>query len=175
MDDGCGSDEHVFVMEMNGFLLKHVLFVPPEKPIHIVRLFIWLFLSIPAVRELYQFRTDPKCQRLGTNAWIALATITLEVVISMKFGRGMFNAPIPWHVYAPWMTCLILFPLWAFLYFRMKKSLKDRHGYLFTHNQWLNALFCLSFPIPFGFLLIAGCWPSIGASFNEWMIQKVGF
>lgn len=70
-----------------------------------------------AVRETYQYFTDRKCKRFGTQAWLAIAVITIETLICVKFGRGEFPQPMPLAVRRFWMgfvALLVAFPVWQF-------------------------------------------------------------
>jgi hypothetical protein len=49
----------VSIIELNAFYLKYILWVPPPHPLNIIRLCLWLFMGLPALREYYQFVSDP--------------------------------------------------------------------------------------------------------------------
>ena len=49
----------VEVVELNAFFLKFVLWIPPPHFVNVGRLIMWFFMGMPAVREAYQFATDP--------------------------------------------------------------------------------------------------------------------
>jgi phosphatidylserine synthase 2 len=49
----------VSLIELNAFYLKYILWVPPPHPLNIIRLCLWLFMGLPALREYYQFVSDP--------------------------------------------------------------------------------------------------------------------
>lgn len=49
----------VSIIELNAFYLKYILWVPPPHPLNIIRLVLWLFMGLPALREYYQFVSDP--------------------------------------------------------------------------------------------------------------------
>lgn len=86
--------------ELNAFYLKYLLWIPPANPLNTYRLLFMFFATIPAVRELYQYVTDPSCKRLGAHAWLTIANIQLETLICLKFGKNEFKEPAPWHVKA---------------------------------------------------------------------------
>lgn len=70
-----------------------------------------------AVREAYQFFTDPKCKRLGAQAWLTAIIIIVELLVCIKFGRGQFPNPTPIAVVRFWqalITLLVAFPIWQF-------------------------------------------------------------
>ena len=60
------------ITELNCFYLKYLLWIPVESPLNTYRLIFLFFICLPAVREAYQFIDDPKCQRLGMNAWMVI-------------------------------------------------------------------------------------------------------
>ena len=124
------------VVELNAFFLKFVLWIPPPHYLNILRLILWFLMGMPALRECYQFATDPyvlsifihpfvsrtypfifrTCKRLGTMAWLSSAILSLEVLISVKFGKGMFPVPWPFPVVAAWSAALVVFFLWCVFY-----------------------------------------------------------
>ena len=70
-----------------------------------------------ALRETYQFFTDPRCTKIGTQAWLMVATIVIESLICVKFGRNEFPTPAPRAVVRFWqclVALLIAFPIWQF-------------------------------------------------------------
>ncbi|KAL6072017.1 PSS-domain-containing protein [Balamuthia mandrillaris] len=104
-------------IELSGFFLKYILWVPPEHHLNIIRLLIWWLLAIPALREAYAYLTEDKCQRLGANLWLALALCACEVAICFKFGRTLFYVWPPAPVIYGWSAFFFLFVLWAMLKF----------------------------------------------------------
>lgn len=52
-----------------------------------VRLVIWGLLSLPAVREAYDFFHDPNKHRLGQNFWTAICIVVTECLIDYKMGE----------------------------------------------------------------------------------------
>lgn len=103
--------------ELNAFYLKYLLWVPPEHYLNVVRIALHAFNGAVATRETYQYCTDPKCKRIGAQAWLIAAIIVTESLISFKFGRNQFPAPAPMAVIYFWIgltILLVLFPLWQF-------------------------------------------------------------
>jgi phosphatidylserine synthase 2 len=47
--------------------------------------------------------------KLGAFAWLALAMMFLETLLSIKFGRGLYTQPWPWAVVAAWGLAGALF------------------------------------------------------------------
>ena len=54
--------------ELNAFYLKYLLWIPPAHPINIYRLFVFFLFTLPAIREVYQYLSDPRCKRIGMRA-----------------------------------------------------------------------------------------------------------
>lgn len=103
--------------ELNAFYLKYLLWIPSAHFINTSRITLHAFMGAVAVRESYQFFTDPKCKRLGAQAWLAAIIIIVELLICVKFGRGQFPKPAPPAVVHFWqalITLLIAFPIWQF-------------------------------------------------------------
>ena len=83
----------VLTVEVNAFLLKTVLWVPPESHLNIVRLALWALISVPATQEYYVFIAEPHedgLNKLGAQAWISFAIVLTEVCMHVKFAAGMF-------------------------------------------------------------------------------------
>ena len=68
-------------VELYGFFLKYVLWVPPKNPMNTIRLLIWFGLGVPALREFYQFVSSPNTKRIGVNSWVSLAVFAAEVLL----------------------------------------------------------------------------------------------
>jgi phosphatidylserine synthase 2 len=70
-----------------------------------------------AVRETYQFFTDPNCKKLGGQAWLMSLTVLVETLCCVKWGRGQFPNPAPrWvvHFWQVLLSILVIFPVWQF-------------------------------------------------------------
>lgn len=107
---------------MNAFYLKYLLWIPPAHYLNIARIMLHAVSGSVAVRETYQYFTDRKCKRFGTQAWLVIAIITLEALICVKFRAGEFPDPAPPRVVTFWkyfIALLVAFPLWQF-WFRHK-------------------------------------------------------
>jgi len=119
------------IVELNAFFLKFVLWIPPPHYLNVLRLILWFFIGMPAIRESYQFATQSSCKRLGTMAWLASAILGTEVLISLKYGTGMFPNPWPTHIVLTWSVALALFGLWIIFYWgfwiwRKKKKIETK-------------------------------------------------
>lgn len=49
-------------------------------------------------------------------AWLACAILGTEVLITVKYGTGMFPNPWPYPIVAVWSTALGLFGAWILFY-----------------------------------------------------------
>ncbi|KAL0478103.1 phosphatidylserine synthase [Acrasis kona] len=115
------------IVDLNAFFLKYELWVPPSNPLNVYRLILWFFVGMPAIREYYQFVSDPKTKRLGANAWIVGGIISLESLLVFKYSSGLFNEPFPPHIWVPWTVSGIFFVLW-FIGFFIVADKKKREG-----------------------------------------------
>jgi phosphatidylserine synthase 2 len=70
--------------------LKYLLWIPPLNPLNSYRLILWFFLAAPAIREYYEFISNPNCKRIGDAAWIGLLGLILELLLCIKYGKGKF-------------------------------------------------------------------------------------
>lgn len=103
--------------EVVGFYLKYLLWIPPPHPLFVLRSVLYAFAGCAAVRETYQYCTDPQCRAIGSQAWVVVAIIVVEVLVIFKWGQGMFPAPFPPAVIVFWCVfsvLLVLFPIWQF-------------------------------------------------------------
>lgn len=92
----------------------------PDHPFVIARLAFVFLWALPAVRELFQYISDPrfvslftgvsslrcslssrKAVRMGQHVWLLLATIATELLVIKKWSKGMF-APFPKTVKLGW-------------------------------------------------------------------------
>lgn len=104
----------ILVVEIMGFFLKYILWIPPLNPLVSYRLAIWWLIANPAIREYNVFlqTTSPK-KKLGPFCWLAISIAIVETLICVKFGQGLFTNPVPKHVI--WFWSLISAGLVSFL------------------------------------------------------------
>ena len=92
--------------EMNAFLLKHLLWVPPPCPLNAIRLVIWAFVGVPSLRQVYTYMTDPTCKRIGTQTFLCLLMLCTELLLIVKMSGGEFDGrvmrPTVWWM---WLGC----------------------------------------------------------------------
>ncbi|KAH9462203.1 hypothetical protein MJO28_003007 [Puccinia striiformis f. sp. tritici] len=106
----------VFLLsELNVFYLKSLLWLAPEHPIVILRLAAMFLWALPAVREYYDYATYTKrVKRMGSHAWLSMATVILELLIVIKWSKGEFESSfMPVKVKIFWsitLSLLILYP-----------------------------------------------------------------
>ena len=114
--------------ELNAFYLKYLLWIPPTHLYNQIRLAMHALIGAVAIREVYQYFSDKQCKRLGAQAWIQAAILSIETLICIKFGRNEFPNSAPEYVVRFWQIAvilLILYPFWQyFLKPRLFKDLK---------------------------------------------------
>lgn len=108
----------MLLSEVNAFFLKYLLWVPPESELNVYRLVLWVFLSGPAVNEIYLWVNleeellRPE-NRIGAFAWLLAAAVFLETAVVAKFGLQLLTSPWPSIVVACWTSgtaafCVVL-------------------------------------------------------------------
>ena len=80
----------VMLPELNAFFLKWVFGVHSADTMNFYRLWLVALCGTPSMRQLYVYMTDPACKTLGTQAWVGAAAMIAELLVCVKFGRGMF-------------------------------------------------------------------------------------
>lgn len=105
-------------VELNTFFLKFCLWIPPRNPLIIYRLVLWWLIAIPTIREYNTYLQDRKpVKKLGAFCWLALAICIVELLICIKFGHGLFPAPMPtWLIVfwtSVWSTLAIFLLIWS--------------------------------------------------------------
>jgi phosphatidylserine synthase 2 len=141
------------LVDLNAFFLKYLLWIPPRNPLNTYRLILWFFVGMPAIREYYQFVSDPECKRLGANTWIAAGIIALEVLLCIKFSTGEFHQPFPNHIWVPWLVFGILFSLWFIGFFMVPKEKRQKNA---SYRLALNVLLTLAI-VPLVAMFFIGC------------------
>ena len=96
------------VFDLNLFFMKYVLHVPHTHNAVMIRLGLWFLMSNIAIREYYVFIEEPDANKakMGSNAWLALAVLVVEVLVVVKNGRGKFTKPWPRHVLFAWFVAI---------------------------------------------------------------------
>ncbi|KAI9478057.1 MAG: phosphatidylserine synthase 2 [Benjaminiella poitrasii] len=111
--------------ELNCFYLKYLLWVPPEHPLNTYRLILLFLFALPGAREVYQYISDSKTQRMGAHAWLLIFNIMTETLICLKFSENEFHQAAPMVVKVGWSivfaVLFVIFPLWRFVIHPVKK------------------------------------------------------
>lgn len=109
----------VLVQETNTFTSKAMLNVPPPHPLVTVRMGLWALLSIPAVREYYEFMTNPSTTTMGTTCCVTILGLLVETALlsRMIYLGKFFQEEMPVHIAVPWVLVIVSFTLWLVLYF----------------------------------------------------------
>eukprot|EP01125_Pyxidicula_operculata_P012850 TRINITY_DN423_c0_g1_i1.p1 TRINITY_DN423_c0_g1~~TRINITY_DN423_c0_g1_i1.p1 ORF type:complete len:216 (-),score=47.09 TRINITY_DN423_c0_g1_i1:116-763(-) len=120
------------LIELNAFFLKYNLWIhPPNSDLNVLRLFLWWFICLPGSRELYEFTSNEKEEKIGFNCWLGTFVALVELLVIVKFRDGMYahveHDAHPKDVVFLWiviMIALVLFPLiWFFI---LKKHVKTQ-------------------------------------------------
>ncbi|ORX84416.1 PSS-domain-containing protein [Anaeromyces robustus] len=104
-------------LDLNGFFLKYLLWIPSEHMYVTLRLILLAGASASGTSEAYRYLMDKTCKKLGTQAWVTIAILSLETIICFKYSKGEFHEPTPKKVKIFWLTIiigLVLFALYQF-------------------------------------------------------------
>ena len=97
----------ITLVELNGFLMKIALWMPAEQDLVVYRVLMWMFIGCPALRQAYQYYSDPKCKSLGMQAWLCMATAVVETLVAVKFRRNAFP-PGTWSTVSAFLLTIAL-------------------------------------------------------------------
>eukprot|EP00249_Psilotum_nudum_P022207 c28417_g1_i1 orf=352-1635(-) len=121
----------ILTVELDAFFLKFCLWIPPSNPLNKYRLFIWWLIANPAIREYNSYLQDRKrTKKLGAFCWLSLANCIVEVLICVKFGKGLYPEPMPHWIVCFWScfgsaTVIFLAIWWLRQYIRRNQSLNN--------------------------------------------------
>ena len=73
------------LIELNAFFLKSLLYIPDGHVFNQLRLLLWFFLSLPALRQIYIFVSDQEAVSLGRNTYLAVVVQVTELMLIFKF------------------------------------------------------------------------------------------
>lgn len=91
-------------VELNTFFLKFCLWIPPRNPLIVYRLVLWWLIAIPTIREYNSYLQDRKpVKKVGAFCWLSLAICIVELLICVKFGKGLFPNSMPKWLVILWM------------------------------------------------------------------------
>ena len=96
------------LVELNTFLLKHIFSLPSSNHLNFWRLVAWSAWGASALRQFYFYCTDSTCKRLGTQAWVAAAILSMELLISIKFGVHVFEHITTLKAIVSWLVAVSL-------------------------------------------------------------------
>lgn len=60
-----------------------------------------------------------QCKKMGAQLWVTFAIITVETLISFKYGKDILSTDVPLNVVRFWAVFtafLIIFPIYRFWY-----------------------------------------------------------
>lgn len=156
----------ISINECNAFFLKYLLWVPPTSPLNVYRLLIWFLIGVPAAREFYVFFDDEDKSRIGFNAWISAGVLITELLVVIKYARGVFVWTFPPHIWVNWGLFAGLLGLWFVLFFFVLRGWRERvRGVRWALNWLLGVAF-----VPFVVMFVVGC-PEL-VSENSWLGKK---
>ena len=81
--------------ELNAFLLKALLWIPPPNSLNILRLFIWAGLGPSAIRQVYIYTHSPHVRSVGVYTFLSCCILATEVLLILKLSKGEFTAETP--------------------------------------------------------------------------------
>ena len=163
------------IVDCNAFFLKFILWIPPRNPLNTLRLILWFFIGMPAIREYYLYITDDDCKRLGANTWVAAGVAATEALIVFKFSTGLFDTVAPPHVWVNWVVFLAVFGFWFVSYFFVFGPQKVRaNGTL----RWVHNILLTLSMIPMVVMFVTGLpdlkiyQAEFDGAVNNWMIAN---
>jgi len=113
-------------LDLNGFFLKYLLWIPSEHIYVTLRLVLLSGASASGTSEAYKYLTNKNCVKLGTQAWVTIAILAVETIICFKYSRGEFTESMPRNIRIGWtiaFIAIIVFALYQFVLLpKLKKS-----------------------------------------------------
>ncbi|CAI0431839.1 unnamed protein product [Linum tenue] len=118
-------------VELNTFFLKFCLWIPPRNPVIIYRLILWWLIAIPTIREYNSYLQDrTPVKKVGAFCWLSVAICIIELLICIKFGHGLYPAPMPRLLVVLWtgagVTLVAFVLLWSWQLHRRSCERKRR-------------------------------------------------
>lgn len=119
----------VILQDYNVFLIMANLNIAPSYRLVTVRLTLFGLLGCAAVREYYEYISDPKLTILGPFASLLITSVLLENVVfsRMSIMHSHFKELMPVHIVVPWIFVCSSFAIWFFLFFGVLNQF-ERHG-----------------------------------------------
>ncbi|XP_049932318.1 CDP-diacylglycerol--serine O-phosphatidyltransferase 1-like isoform X1 [Nymphaea colorata] len=115
-------------VELNTFFLKFCLWIPPRNPVIIYRLILWWLIALPTIREYNSYLKDRKpVKKLGAFCWLSLAICIVELLICIKFGRGLYPNSMPSWLIVFWGSVGLLIMLFLAVWsWHLHRSLRKK-------------------------------------------------
>ena len=105
------------LVDLNAFFLKYILHAEVKSPLNKARLCLWGLVAVSALRDAYAcFCSTAVHPRVGTSGWVALAMLSVETALIVKFGVQLKEGEgkaAPRVVLVAWVAALL--PLAALL------------------------------------------------------------
>ncbi|XP_037072798.1 phosphatidylserine synthase 1-like [Pollicipes pollicipes] len=79
------------MVDLNAFLLKHVLQLPIGSLFHPGRLCCWMATAAPTISQVHLYVTDRRCERLGLQVCVSIWVLLTEVLVCVKHDREFFQ------------------------------------------------------------------------------------
>lgn len=96
--------------ELSHFFLKSTLYLPVTHYLLFIRILMWGFLCIIAVREYYDFITISYSRKFGQFLWLTHAIIFTEwlLIYKVSYQNNLFDIEYPLHVTYFWITTFLI-------------------------------------------------------------------
>jgi len=101
------------LVDFNAFLIKLYLWIPTEHWFNIARMVLFYIMGIPTVRQYYFYVTDRKCKRLGSQSFVFMALLILELALIYKTSYNI--PPAPTENKIAWVCAIFLYLVGTFI------------------------------------------------------------
>jgi phosphatidylserine synthase 2 len=91
------------IIDVNHFFLKFLLWIPVDHWVLLIRILMVGALGVIAIEEYYIFLRTHNYRRFSSSTWLYHFLLLLELFISIKFSRQVFDSPLPTHIKIGWM------------------------------------------------------------------------
>lgn len=114
----------ILAAEMNTFYLKALLWIPSEHYLNLIRLILYVFMGLVAIREGYSYFNDKTCKSFGYQLWTCIAIICVEMMICVKYAKDEFKNPMPENIKLCWTIVFVLATIFPIYRYFLKEKLK---------------------------------------------------
>ncbi len=99
--------------DLGHFFLKFVLWLPITHYLLAIRIFMWGFLCIMAIREYYEYLKNKNSKRLGHFLWLSHVMLFLEwmIIIKIAVTKDMFKEKFPNEIKYSWIITFFVLGL----------------------------------------------------------------